>query len=287
MPTVITHSFVSLALAPLSRRLGFPVFIIVLGAICCAIPDIDVIGFRLGVPYRSMFGHRGFTHSFLFAFLLAGFLTLVTWKWTRCQCKPLTVFLFIFLCTASHPLLDAMTDGGHGVALFSPFSNERIFFSWRPLKVSPFDVSRFLNGRANNVIFSELKWVVAPCVLLFIVTFRWSSPIKGNTRDFLRLVALGRSNEAHEKYAISGFKYHSAFVPDDRAPGREVILEIQSVLREKQRVVTFSRINRGTGEPDLAVVHAFRFKGTKIIEVWEVCQMTPENTVGNDAENIS
>ena len=180
MPTVITHPFVSLALAPVFRRLGIPIAVVFLGAICCAIPDIDVIGFRFGIPYRSTFGHRGFTHSFLFAFLLAGFLTLVVWKWTKSRCKPWTVFLFLFLCTVSHPLLDAMTDGGLGVALFSPFSDERFFFSWRPLKVSPFDVSRFLSGRANEVIFSELKWVVAPCVLLFFATLRRCNSIRRN-----------------------------------------------------------------------------------------------------------
>ena len=167
MPTVVTHSFVSLALAPIFRRLKVSAAVILLGAVCSAIPDIDVIGFRLGIPYGSTFGHRGFTHSFLFAFLLAAILTPLACRLGKAACRPWAVFLFLFLCTASHPLLDALTNGGHGVALFSPFSNERFFFSWRPIKVSPLGISRFLSGQANPVIFSELKWAVAPCLLVF------------------------------------------------------------------------------------------------------------------------
>jgi inner membrane protein len=29
---------------------------------------------------------------------------------------------------ASHGVLDALTNGGHGIAFFSPFLNERYFF---------------------------------------------------------------------------------------------------------------------------------------------------------------
>ena len=53
-------------------------------------------------------------------------------------------FAFLFLCTMSHALLDALTDGGLGVAFFSPFSNERYFFPWTPIRVS-----RFFSARAD------------------------------------------------------------------------------------------------------------------------------------------
>ncbi len=173
MPTVVTHSFVSIALAPVFRRQNVSTAVIVMGGICCVIPDIDAIGFLLGIPYNSIFGHRGFTHSLLFAFLLAGVLTPFVSKPAEGTCRPWVVFLFLFLCTVSHPLLDALTDGGYGVALFSPFSNERFFFPWRPIKVSPLGVSRFLSGQANPVIFSELKWVAVPCLSIFVATLRW------------------------------------------------------------------------------------------------------------------
>lgn len=172
MPTIVSHAFVSVALGPTFRRLGVPLSAIAVGAVCCIVPDIDVVGFALGIPYGAMFGHRGFTHSFVFAALLAAALVPVIRGWSPGPCRPWPVFWLLFLCTASHPLLDAFTSGGHGVALLSPFSNERYFFPWRPIRVSPIGVSRFLSGQANHVLLSELKWVVLPCVLACVASWR-------------------------------------------------------------------------------------------------------------------
>ena len=58
--------------------------------------------------------------------------------------------------------MDTLTNGGLGVALFAPFSNERYFFPWTPIVVSPFGVGNFLSERGVRVILSELKWVWLP-----------------------------------------------------------------------------------------------------------------------------
>jgi inner membrane protein len=39
--------------------------------LCSILPDIDSIGFHLGIPYSSFWGHRGITHSLTFAAILA------------------------------------------------------------------------------------------------------------------------------------------------------------------------------------------------------------------------
>jgi inner membrane protein len=44
------------------------------------LPDADVLAFKFGVAYGNMFGHRGFTHSLLFAFVVP---ILVTWLGRR------------------------------------------------------------------------------------------------------------------------------------------------------------------------------------------------------------
>ena len=41
----------------------------------------------------------------------------------------------------SHPLLDAMTDGGLGVMMFFPFTVDRFFFTWRPIHVAIIGIS--------------------------------------------------------------------------------------------------------------------------------------------------
>ena len=70
--------------------------------------------------------------------------------------------------TASHGFLDAMTDGGLGVAFYSPFNNTRYFLPWTPIRVSPIGVSRFFTGRGLAVIQSELLWIWLPSAFLII-----------------------------------------------------------------------------------------------------------------------
>jgi len=86
-----------------------------LGALCSVLPDLDVIGFLFGIENGDLWGHRGMTHSVLFAALVAVSLA-VLW----CRGKPAAamtgLFSYFFLCTASHGVLDVMTDGGLGVA---------------------------------------------------------------------------------------------------------------------------------------------------------------------------
>jgi inner membrane protein len=109
-----------------------------------------------------MFGHRGFTHSILFALLCGAIGALF--------CRSRNAFLYLFLAVLSHPILDAMTNGGRGVAFFSPFSNHRYFFPWRPIKVSP------IGAIDINVLWSELRWVWLPCgavALAATLTRRW------------------------------------------------------------------------------------------------------------------
>jgi inner membrane protein len=120
------------------------------------LPDLDVIGFRLGVHYGDFWGHRGFTHSLLFAALLATVvMRLMAWNDVTGMGRS-TLWTFLFLATASHGFLDAMTDGGLGVAFFSPVDNSRYFLPFTPIRVSPIGISRFFSPRGFVVIKSEL-----------------------------------------------------------------------------------------------------------------------------------
>jgi inner membrane protein len=57
-----------------------------------------------------------------------------------------------------------MTTGGLGVAFFSPFSNTRYFFPWRPIAVSPIG-ARFFSPRGFAVLLSEALWVWTPMLV--------------------------------------------------------------------------------------------------------------------------
>ncbi|OGI41699.1 MAG: hypothetical protein A2140_03620, partial [Candidatus Muproteobacteria bacterium RBG_16_62_13] len=117
--------------------------------------------FRLG--YDHPFGHRGFTHSIFFAVLieLLGLAAARAFGTTR-----IAAFLFLFVSTVSHGLLDALTNGGLGIAFFAPFDNTRYFLPWQVIEVSPITTSRFLSARGWAVIQSELPWVWLPAITL-------------------------------------------------------------------------------------------------------------------------
>ncbi|OLE53226.1 MAG: hypothetical protein AUG51_14130 [Acidobacteria bacterium 13_1_20CM_3_53_8] len=167
MCSVITHPVVPLALSVFLPEGTSSSALLIAGAVCSVIPDLDVIGFSFGISYGDMLGHRGLSHSISFAVVLATLLTLTLFR--DAHANHFVVFLFLFLSTLSHPLLDALTNGGLGVALFAPFSNERYFFPWRPIEVSPIGVGSFLSARGLQVLWSEFKWVWLPSSVVFAV----------------------------------------------------------------------------------------------------------------------
>ena len=115
-------------------------------------PDIDVLGFAWGIRYGDPWGHRGATHSFAFAGavgLCAGLLA------RRARWPALGTALATALVLASHPLLDILTDGGRGCALFWPLSDARHFAPVRPIPVAPIGFG-FLSVRGLRVALFEL-----------------------------------------------------------------------------------------------------------------------------------
>ena len=144
-----------------SDTVNFRLF--VLAAVCSVFPDMDVIGFKFGIPYGSQWGHRGFTHSLFFALCLASFLTIFH---RQLRSKPWAVFWLCFVSCVSHAFLDAMTNGGLGVALYWPFSSGRIFLPFRPIQVSPIGVGSFFTEWGLRVIASELIWVLIPALVI-------------------------------------------------------------------------------------------------------------------------
>ena len=169
MASAFTHAFFAAAMGGAYVRGRVPARFWVLAMACAVLPDADVLAFGFGVPYGSMFGHRGFTHSLVFAALSGVSVAAVFF---RDSPRKVSLALFFALATASHAALDALTDGGLGVALFAPFSGRRYFFPFRPVEVSPIGVGAFFSARGLAVIKSELVWVWLPaglCAALVII----------------------------------------------------------------------------------------------------------------------
>ncbi len=165
MPTILTHAAIPIAIGLGLGRRKIPVGLIAAGIFLAMLPDIDVVGLAYGVPYEHPFGHRGASHAFLPAAIVA----LAGTAAARMLALPaMRVFIFLFVSAASHGLLDAFTNGGHGVALLWPFSHERIFAPARPIEVSPIGLA-FFSPEGVEVLISEAIWVWAPCVLLVVL----------------------------------------------------------------------------------------------------------------------
>jgi inner membrane protein len=132
------------------------------GMAAAILPDLDVIGFRLGISYGQDLGHRGVSHSLVFALLL-GLMAAAAAGSLRSGRK--SAFAFVAMGAASHGLLDMCTNGGLGVALLWPWSAERLFFPAHPIQVSPFSLSKVFGPDAMRLFGSELLWVWLPCML--------------------------------------------------------------------------------------------------------------------------
>ena len=165
MASPFSHAVAALTVGTCYYRSQIPKSVWIAGMLRSVIPDLDVIGFRFGIHYGDRWGHRGFTHSLPFAALLAGIVAIVIIRAGVSGIGRFALFGYLFLATASHGVLDAITNGGLGVAFFSPFDNNRYFFPWRPVRVSPIGVPRFFTLRGFAILQSELMWIWVPAIL--------------------------------------------------------------------------------------------------------------------------
>lgn len=165
MPTVFAHALVPIAVGLGLGRRRIPARLLITGAVAAMLPDADVVAFKFGIAYADALGHRGASHSLVFALLLGAL--------AACFHRPLrarawTAFLFVACSVLSHPLLDMLTNGGLGVALLWPWSEQRFFAPWQVIEVSPF-AHRFFSARGVEVLWSEARWIGVPALLLMAV----------------------------------------------------------------------------------------------------------------------
>ena len=138
--------------------------VLVMAGFCAFAPDLDVIGMRMGIAYSSRWGHRGFTHSLFFAGIFGWALAFLFFR-NRSNFKAIA--LLMILSTASHTLLDMLTNGGLGCAIWWPLSTDRHFFPVRPIAVSPLSVQAFFSRWGLQVLQSELFWIGIPALFMY------------------------------------------------------------------------------------------------------------------------
>ena len=165
MPTIFSHAVFAAVTGKAFFKKPVSFWFWGLTALCAIIPDADVAGYAFGVGRGGMFSHRGFTHSIVFALLFGAFAAFIARRFLKAPFTFAKLAVFFSLATLSHPLLDMLTNGGSGIALFAPLSGQRFAFPWRPVEVSPIGL-RFFSDRGWAVIVSEFIWVWLPALTI-------------------------------------------------------------------------------------------------------------------------
>jgi inner membrane protein len=171
MATDYTHAVVGLGLARLYATKPMPWTYWGLAAILPIVPDFDVFS---SAAYGTWLGHRGFTHSLVFALLLSIVVAGATSRWFRSNWWSLSILFFAII--ASHGFLDAITRGGENIPFFWPFGDR--YGNWGLIPVS--DIALELpDPRHSRAIRGELLWVLLPTGLLvgLVAAYRrWKRP---------------------------------------------------------------------------------------------------------------
>jgi inner membrane protein len=167
VPSVFSHALVgsTLVACGVSRPRAS---LVALGAALAVMPDLDVVGLAVGWGLDHPLGHRGLSHSLLAAAALAAVATIAVPS--RPAESRWRLWLVLALAAASHGLLDALTNGGRGVAFFAPFVETRWHFPARPIEVSPIGVWSFFSRRGVEVLTNEVVWLWAPSLAALAVS---------------------------------------------------------------------------------------------------------------------
>ena len=128
------------------------------------LPDVDIVPLALGWPDGGPLGHRGLTHSVLFAVVVAAAAVLAA---RRLGLRRRTTFALALLALGSHGLLDAMNFDGGGVPLLWPLTAERYILPWAPLRALP-KGAEMLTVYGLTVLSVELL-----CFLPLLIVTQW------------------------------------------------------------------------------------------------------------------
>ena len=111
--------------------------------------------------------------------------------------------------------------------------------------------------------------------------------------DFLRMVTGGRIEEAYHKHVDMGGRHHNLYFPAGFPSLQKAMMEnhvqfpnkafaIKHVLGDGEFVAVHSHVILKPRELEVAVVHLFRFQGSRIAELWDCGQQVPADMPNKD-----
>jgi predicted SnoaL-like aldol condensation-catalyzing enzyme len=111
--------------------------------------------------------------------------------------------------------------------------------------------------------------------------------------QFLKLVIAGKIDEAYSQYIDANGKHHNTYFPKGFSVLKEGMKEnhnqfpnkyfnVKNILGDGDLVATHSHLAFKEGEPGMIVVHLFRFKNGKIVEMWDCGQPIQADSPNKD-----
>ena len=120
-----------------------------------------------------------------------------------------------------------------------------------------------------------------------------SQSLKDAAVEFLSLVAAGQVAEAYDRHAGAALRHHNPHVRGDAASLKQAmqegalrnpakVLKVQRALQDGNEVAVFSHVRQRPDDPGAAVVHILRFEGGRIVELWDIWQPVPQESVNEN-----
>ncbi|HUI31186.1 MAG TPA: nuclear transport factor 2 family protein [Candidatus Acidoferrales bacterium] len=111
--------------------------------------------------------------------------------------------------------------------------------------------------------------------------------------EFLQLVIAGKFDEAYGKYVDMDGRHHNVFfqagfttlkkaMAENHVQFPDKKLTIKNIIGDDDLVAVHSHLMFKSGEKGMVVVHMFRFKDDKIVEMWDYGQVIPDDSPNKD-----
>lgn len=165
MATIYSHAVVGLGLARLYTGRPMPWTYWILAAALPIVPDLDVFS---TAAYGGALGHRGITHSLLFALAIGSLAAGATFRRFRVRWWSLAALFSLII--ASHGLLDALNRGGANVPFFWPLAGS--YGNWGLIPVSDIGVG-LPDAWRSRAVRAELLWLWLPTAAAVVAVTAW------------------------------------------------------------------------------------------------------------------
>ena len=113
---------------------------------------------------------------------------------------------------------------------------------------------------------------------------------KESAQNFLKMASAGKVEDAYARFIAPSFIHHNQHFKGDReslkvamaeahAKSPNKLIDVKQVFEDGDFVITHSLVVREKpSDPDVAVVHIFKFDGDKVVELWDLGQILSKDS---------